>query len=289
MSLMKFLIIGDLHGNKPNIYFRDFDAIIAPGDFCSDGPKNYMFKAYKEHLKNPDSKLQWYDMPGKRKAKEMIKKSLADGRKVLEYLDSFGVPVYIVPGNWDFTKSYGHYWEWEYLHRDHYKNLLNGLTNIIDVNNKRIDINGFQIIGYGISSAPEYPQHKDIIDMLTKSELKKKKQAYGKLFRKFSSLFKKAKKPVIFLSHNVPFNTPIDKINDKNSPRYGYHFGSLLVREIIDKHQPLICIGAHMHEHFGKCKLGKTVALNSGYGSNVNILMELKDNEIKKLKFYKRN
>ena len=32
----KFLIIGDLHGNKPLIHFKDFDAIIAPGDFCSD-------------------------------------------------------------------------------------------------------------------------------------------------------------------------------------------------------------------------------------------------------------
>ena len=32
--MVKFLIIGDLHGNKPKIHFKDFDAIIAHGDFC---------------------------------------------------------------------------------------------------------------------------------------------------------------------------------------------------------------------------------------------------------------
>lgn len=32
---MKILIAGDLHGNKPNIYFKDFGIIIAPGDFGS--------------------------------------------------------------------------------------------------------------------------------------------------------------------------------------------------------------------------------------------------------------
>lgn len=31
---MKLLIIGDLHGNKPKIHFKDFDAIIAPGIFA---------------------------------------------------------------------------------------------------------------------------------------------------------------------------------------------------------------------------------------------------------------
>ncbi len=33
---MRFLIVGDLHGQMPKIHFKEFDAIIAPGDFCPD-------------------------------------------------------------------------------------------------------------------------------------------------------------------------------------------------------------------------------------------------------------
>lgn len=87
----KFLVVGDLHGNKPNIYFEGFDAIIAPGDFCSDAPRKYMFQALRENLENPDSKTKWYDIVGKREARKMIKKSLSDGREILEKLNSFGV------------------------------------------------------------------------------------------------------------------------------------------------------------------------------------------------------
>ncbi len=32
---MKFVILGDLQGYTPKIYFKDFDAIMASGDFCS--------------------------------------------------------------------------------------------------------------------------------------------------------------------------------------------------------------------------------------------------------------
>ena len=41
-----------------------------------------------------------------------------------------------------------------------------------------------------------------------------------------------------------------------------------------------------MHEHFAKQKLGKTICMNTGFGSYVNILMELKGNKIRKLEFY---
>ena len=86
---MKLLVIGDLHGNKPKIHFNDFDAIIAPGDFCSDAPRKYMFQALRYNLDNQGSKLQWWQITGKKKARKMIEKSLKDGRKILEFLNSF--------------------------------------------------------------------------------------------------------------------------------------------------------------------------------------------------------
>ena len=146
---MRFLIIGDLHGQKPVIHFTQFDAIIAPGDFCSDALRTVMFQALRKNLKNPNTNVR-------------------------------------------------------------------------------------------------------------------------------------------FLTHNVPFNTPIDEITDKNSPRVGYHFGSLLARELIEKHQPLVCIGGHMHEHFTSCRIGKTTAINAGFGSFVNVLLELQSNTIQKLEFHQK-
>ena len=97
--------------------------------------------------------------------------------------------------------------------------------------------------------------------------------------------FQKAKKPIIFLSHNVPYNTSIDKIVNKKSPLNGKHMGSYLARELIIEHKPLVCIGGHMHEHFGKTKLKSTVCINAGFGSNVNTILEIKNNKITELKF----
>ena len=279
--MMKFLIIGDLHGNKPNIYYEGFDAIIGPGDFCSDAARKYMFLTVKERMKNPNSKIQWYDIVGRREARKIVKKSLSDGKKILKYLDSFDVPVYIVPGNWEWTKDKSS--EWDFLKIDHYKELVKEFPNIIDVHRKLVDVGDYQIIGHGISFGPEYPQYPDELAEIEPKFLQKIRREYEGTSRKVSPLFKKAKKPVIFLSHNVPFNTDLDKIRVRCSPRRGRHYGSLIAREMIDKYQPLVCIGGHMHENFGKCKLGKTTCVNAGFGPHVNIWLELEKNKIKKL------
>lgn len=172
---MKFLITGDLHGNIPNIYFKNFDAIIAPGDFCSTSDsRKYMFKAFKEFLKNPNSKVNWYDLSGKKEARRLIKKSISEGREILEKLNSFNVPVYIVPGNWDWTKRKDS--EWDFLKKDHYKTLINGFSNIVDVHHKIVDIGNYQIIGHGISSGPEYPQSKEDLEILKPKKLAKMKK-----------------------------------------------------------------------------------------------------------------
>ena len=204
---------------------------------------------------------------------------------ILEKLNSLNIPIYIVPGNNDWTSYKESKWSLERI--NHYKTLVKGLENLIDVNNKLVNAEEFQFIGHGITSSPEYPQYKEDLKRYNKKELAKIKKDYTKDLAKTSSIFEKSSKPVIFLTHNVPFNTPIDKIVNKESPKNGYHYGSLIARKIIDKYQPLVCIGGHMHEHFAKCKIDKTTAINTGYGSYVNILLELDGNKIKKVEFYK--
>jgi len=279
---MKFLIIGDLHGNKPQIHFKDFDAVIAPGDFCSDALRKHMFEAVKQSLDQKKT-VWWYDLIGHEKAKEYAEQSISDGKKILEFLDSIGKPVYAVPGNWDWTAAKDG--TWDFLKTDHYSQMLKGLKNVVDVHHKLVDAGEFQFIGHGVISGPEYPQYDDV-KMYTEKELKEKKESYEKTKNKLAGLFAKAKKPVIFMPHNVPFNTPIDMITNKESPRFGQHFGSLIARELVDKYQPLVCVGGHMHEHFTKCMLGKTTCINAGFGSFVNVLLEVEGDKIKRLEFW---
>src|SRR3989338_9992052 len=101
----KFLIIGDLHGNKPKVYFKDFDAIIAPGDFCSDKGirkwKNRWVKTLKQNKTDESMYAFIVSKIGKRRYNQLEKESLKIGRKILEYLNAFNKPVFIIPGNWD--------------------------------------------------------------------------------------------------------------------------------------------------------------------------------------------
>lgn len=282
---MRFLIVGDLHGQKPKIHYKDCDAIIAPGDFCSDNLRKYMFQAIRKNSKS-NKRVSWYELAGKTKARKMIKKSLKDGKKILKFLDSFNIPVFIVPGNWDWTPQKG---DWDFLARNNYKDfLLKGSRNIIDVYHKKKDYKDVCFIGHGATSAPEYPQDKKDIKNIPEKMLKKYKKSYEKIFNKLDRLFKKTKnkKTIIFISHNVPYNTKLDILLNKSLPVHGKHMGSVISRSLIKKHQPLICIGGHMHEHFGKDKIGKTIVINTGFGKNVNTLLEVSGGKIKKLSFW---
>jgi len=289
----KFLIIGDLHGIKPRIHFKDFDAIIATGDFCpwSKELREVYTITYKEFLEDPYNYREWWEVVGKRRAREIIRESIATGREILEFLNSFEKKVYIVPGNTDWTREESKSYlklNWNFIKQDHFERLVEGLDNIVDCDGKIIDLEEYQIIGHGKCNGPELFKYRDYNKIFKKEDIEKNRKNYLRLLARYDGLFQKAiakEKPIIFLSHNVPYNTPIDKITDKKSPRYGYHYGSLITREMIEKYQPLVCVGGHMHEHFGICKIGGTICINAGYGEDANILMELEE---KKIKFYEK-
>ena len=65
------------------------------------------------------------------------------------------------------------------------------------------------------------------------------------------------KKPIIFLSNNALYKTKLDKINNPKSNVHGKHFGSTIAKNIIKKFQPILCISDHIHEGYGKTKIGK--------------------------------
>lgn len=286
---MRLLVIGDLHGSMPVLPSERFDAIIAPGDFCSDEAKTFMFQALKERLANPKKNTQWYDLAGRKEARAIIKRSLADGRRVLEFLNAQGVPVYLVPGNWDWTgmELGPERRDWTFVEQNHYATLLRGLSNLIDVYHTSVSAGEFTVLGHGIIPGPEFPQYAEDLARYSPAGLKSRKRWYGAERKTMATLFKRAKSPVIFVTHNVPYNTPLDTIQNPSSPRNGQHFGSVLAREMVDAYSPLICIGGHMHEHFGHCKVGRTVCVNAGFGGSVYTIIELKGKTLARMEFYR--
>ena len=207
--MVKFLIIGDLHGQIPELHFKDFDAIIAPGDFCSDEMKPLVFRAYREILEDPERDVSWSDYVSKKKAQSMIKTSLKNGRKILEFLNKQNVPVILVPGNWDFAGKSKFDEGGEY----HFPELMKGLKNLHNVHLKKYSCAGLNIIGHGISSGPEIPQH--VKNVYSKVELRHARKKFDSRLKFLDKLAKNAKYPTILLTHNVPFNTPLDLITWK--------------------------------------------------------------------------
>ncbi|MBI4768621.1 MAG: metallophosphoesterase [Deltaproteobacteria bacterium] len=286
---MKILIIGDLHGQKPNISFARFDVILSVGDICdTDYIRIIQFEQIQKKMKDPSYQFSpWYEIMGRRKAKQKIETSLLKARKTVEFLASFKVPVYIVPGNADLAAEPRD--TWSFMKNDFWGGLIQGLDNFKNIHGKIIDLGEFRLIGYGFSYGPEYPQEKGERSFFTKEELSKKLKKYRRTITEMEGLFSSAKNPVIFLSHNVPYNTPIDRIEAIGSPRLGTHCGSLVARKMIDKYQSQVCIGGHMHEHYGKIMLKKTTCLAAGFGANANTLLETEKGKVRRISFSKIN
>ena len=265
---LTFLILGDLHGHIPTFHKEDFDAIFCPGDICSDDLRLVTDENY-----NPE--LDYEEL------------SLQKGRKVLEYLNSLNKPVFLVPGNWDQT-PYGD-GQGEYTRDPNlnpWENIKQGLSNIHDVEFTKILFNGLAIIGHGSTSAPE-PLIIGDLDEHDLANLDSRELFFRERFYELDKLMKQEELPIIFISHNSPYGTTLDLIDNVNSPVNNEHYGSGIARVLIDENQPLLSISGHIHEGVGQEVLGKTTCINSGFKGDINVIVEinLEKKEVEKIEF----
>lgn len=196
----------------------------------------------------------------------MIRKDLKKGEEVLKKLDKIRVPVITVIGNLDYANINDSYDEkggggkykggsWKWIEQDFFSKIIKKYKNIHRFDYKYVKFGGLIFIGgYGHTfpgkvKSRNYKKYRIILD---------------KLFKKFSKENKQKK--VIFVSHNVPYNCKLDKIKSGQAERYlrGKHYGSKLIRRIIDKYQPVLHFGGHFHENPGRDKIGKTIVVNPG-------------------------
>jgi len=265
---VKLLIVGDCHGKIPDLPEEDFDAVLCVGDICGDdeGVRELMFEA-------AETGEEWYEALGEEEARESVESSLEEGREVLEYLSSFEKPVYVVPGNWDWT---GENSEWEFLNGNRFQELLEDFEKVRNVNFNKYDLAGFVVIGYGPCPAPELPQYADNIPDETGDLVRDYRESRMRL----DQLFQQAEKPVIFLTHNPPFDTELDEVKEENEIR---HYGSLLVRDMVQRHRPVFTASGHIHESEGKYRLGDIICVNAGLESAATV--ELEDFEVEEIEF----
>ena len=175
---MKILVIGDLHGRKPRIHFKDFDCIIQVGDVCDDSKIGPHIKEWFELLKKEETSFMESDQfiiskIGKGGLKKLEKESLERGHEILKYLNSLGKPIFMVAGNWD--QSYGpskikdlnksdynyrkSFYDW-YLGDKINPKLVQGLKKIKNVMFKNYQFEGINLLGYGLSSGAELLKKK---------------------------------------------------------------------------------------------------------------------------------
>lgn len=249
---MKLLLVGDCHGELPDIPDDEFDAVLAVGDVCGgdDEARSAMFESI-------GTDEEWHEKLGKDRSKEIVLESLRSGRDVLQRLDSTGKPVFVVPGNWDWTGRI--YDSWSFLDSNRFQELVDDFRNVTNLNRSRTEIDGIEFVGYGPCSGPEIPQYGD--DAKGK-DLEESRSNYRRTRDQVLDLF--SLEDAVFLSHNVPFDTELDRIRNEESPKHGRHYGSLVVRDVVQQRSLKLNVAGHMHEGEGRTRVGDTTCINTG-------------------------
>ncbi|MBU2634379.1 MAG: metallophosphoesterase [Nanoarchaeota archaeon] len=283
---MKFLLIGDFHGKihkKLNkIKNLDFDYILCTGDLSFDGGlRKYVFRYWKELDKKPLEKII-----GKKEYHRICKK--IEGSKLipLKFLNSLGKKAYLVRGNFDLEPTSKNKKESNLIIKP-LAEKVKKYKNIHLINARVIKIKDYDLI---IHSGYRFPTEKGIekstFVKYTQEGIKRRNKQWN---RRLKKLFSKVKNfdNTIFLAHDPPKNY-LDKVKNKKSPLYGKHIGDEYYTKYIKKYKPSICVCGHMHENQGKDKIGKTLVVNPGPALEGKFaILELKDNKIISIKFYK--
>jgi Icc-related predicted phosphoesterase len=294
--MVKILVVGDLHGAMPRIHFKEFDYVLVTGDICSDDGFRPMYKKWFSLLKKmgddaPSPEKLMEEMYGKGAEDKFEKNNLDKGRKILERLNSYGVPVLFVPGNWD--QSYGKTRiknvqksrynklrsvmdRWFALRSN--RRLLQGFENVYDLQFGLYKDEFVNFIGYGLTNNVD--NFREDIRKKGLSDLERKElgESFDKILRRLPKLWKNRNKkvPIIFCSHNMPYGV-MDKSLIKKSYAYKKSLGSWVARRFCLKKKPAVCVGGHLHEYYGKRKLGVTTVVNAGFGRDAQVLLDVNE------------
>jgi Icc-related predicted phosphoesterase len=184
-----------------------------------------------------------------------------------ERLKPLGVRCYISPGNDD---------------RFDIDSALGSSDFVLNPEEKIIELDGYEMVTVGYSNITPFDSPRELNE--------------DKLYDRIENLVSHVgnSQNSIFNFHCPPFNTKIDQAPqlDKDlrpivSPVGGFEMvpvGSVAVRKIIEKHQPLLGLHGHVHESSGVERIGRTLCINPGsqYADGIlrGALVTLKDGKV---------
>jgi len=282
---MRILSIGDFHGKFPAKLKRlakDVDMVLSVGDYFPWSLRKEFFK----HCYGAGVEL--WEAVGKKRYKECKLKDLKVGEYlIIKFLAGLDAPVITVPGNYDvpLNDQYSEErfapsgWGWE--DQDFLAKILKKYPKIKRFEYSYVKVGDLIFIGGFGHSSP---------GMVRSKAYRKHKKKLDRLFKKFRKENREGR--VVFVAHNMPYDTRLDKIRWKGAdPKArGKHYGSKMVRRIINKWQPVLFIGGHHHENQGREKLGRTIVMNSGAaldGQAAIIEFDEVKGKVKKVEFVK--
>ncbi|PJE81601.1 hypothetical protein COU58_01500 [Candidatus Pacearchaeota archaeon CG10_big_fil_rev_8_21_14_0_10_32_42] len=297
---MKILILGDFHGKFPSklnsfIKNQKIDLVLSLGDY----PPFHYRKLWFKYCYGKEKEL--WEVIGKKKYKKLVMDDLKMAEESLKKLNELSIPVFTVLGNIDHPspndvmdshakmKKGMPNWEKNNLFTER----LVKYKNIQRFDYKALKFRDFVFIGMRGHSFPGDEESKGF---------SKHEKILGDLFSKFKKENKSGR--VIFVSHITPYKTKLDKIGIKQlmtalkgyygktikKKKFKRHYGSKMARKVIEKYQPLLFFGGHIHESIGKSKLGKTIIVNPGAiheGNFVTVDINEKKGGMKRIKFHK--
>lgn len=266
---IKILCIGCFHGKIPKnlkhfVKKNKIDLILAHGDF----PDFTIFRDIQfKYWNELHAGMSFEDFLGKKKLERMEKFGINQGKKILRFLNSLGIPVIITHGNHDITDKYP--WQsrrhikrgdpFTEISKDSLESTIKNLKNITLIDYSSRKFRNFFIYGVGCKVlTPQEPE-----DPLTYLYWKKLRKRELKKLQEFFT--KERSKTTIVLTHDPPYGTKLDKITWRKSPRYGDHLGTDQIKNFVRKYQPLLWICGNIHEGRGIMKIGKTFVMNTGY------------------------
>ncbi len=282
---MKILTIGCLHGKIPAgleafVKKNKVEAILACGDYANaDKSRDIIFKNWGK---------DWWEVVGLKKAKKILKEQHKTGISVLRKFNSLGIPVYLVFGNNDFYRDY-----LNPVKKTEFDLKVEGVGDFEDaikksfkkikvIHLKTVSLGRLKISGY--NNYRGYGIKKDLHEDVTPE----KKKIMDSIRKKIRKDFKKISGSEIIITHEPPFGTRFDLIKNKASPINGMHIGDDVLKEFAPKSKWKIILCAHMHEHWGIDKIGKTKIIACGYGREGKAaLIELPSLRVKLVKIKK--
>jgi Icc-related predicted phosphoesterase len=133
---------------------------------------------------------------------------------------------------------------------------------------RMVEIEGYTMISTGWSNPTPWKTHRE--------------ESEEKLAERLEAMASQVTDPTraIFNLHCPPFNSGLDEAPAIDADLKLLHGGRALrpvgptaVRQVIERHQPLLSLHGHIHESKGAVKIGKTLSINPGSAYEEGMLM----------------